>query len=419
MTLLMKQTTKLLIIVLILVFGCTSSKQLNKTNLADLYSFDNKFTSLECEIFHINDSISSIFIPVSLYDLDYRKHDILDIYMANYSINYKLLSAYESKEIIDSATVFYNDSTNFGKETRLLQILNIKARYPGRYILELELKDENSLASVHNFYDVNKSRRGTAQDFLLLGEGNQPLFRNYLEANELFKIRLNQHGVDNLNVKVFKKEYPIAEPPFTPEQSGDFNYIADSTFTVLVNGNETAWQSLDSKGIYQFQINENSREGISLFRFQDDFPWIDASGQMIYPLRYITTLKEYNKLLAASSKKDAVDNFWMETAGNHLRAKNLISKYYNNVEDANLYFTSYLEGWKTDRGLIYTVFGKPNIVYRGYKKEEWIYGEAGNRNSINFTFVYMSNPFSENDYRLLKTPTYKDSWYLAVDNWRR
>ena len=91
------------------------------------------------------------------------------------------------------------------------------------------------------------------------------------------------------------------------------------------------------------------------------------------------------------------------------RARAMIHKYYSRVVDANNYFTSYHEGWKTDRGLIYIVYGPPKIVYRGKDIEEWLYGEKGNNNSIRLQF----------DYSLVKSPSYKEKWYNIVNTWRR
>ena len=97
----------------------------------------------------------------------------------------------------------------------------------------------------------------------------------------------------------------------------------------------------------------------------------------------------------------------------------MIQKFYGRVVDANVFFTSYHEGWKTDRGLIYLVYGPPKIVYRGDGIEEWLYGEKGNSNSIRFQFLKVVNPFTDNDYSLVKSPSYKEKWYNIVNTWRR
>ena len=80
----------------------------------------------------------------------------------------------------------------------------------------------------------------------------------------------------------------------------------------------------------------------------------------------------------AEDKKLALDKFWLAKAGSEERGKELIRKYYNRVQDANNYFSSYTEGWRTDRGMISIIFGKPNVVTRTRREEIWSYGEEPN-----------------------------------------
>jgi hypothetical protein len=97
----------------------------------------------------------------------------------------------------------------------------------------------------------------------------------------------------------------------------------------------------------------------------------------------------------------------------------MIAKFYSRVMTANKLFTSYKEGWKTDRGIIYIVYGAPSEVYRRTGEEEWIYGERSNMLSIRFFFDQAENPLSDNDYILQRSSGYKPGWYIAVENWRR
>jgi GWxTD domain-containing protein len=117
--------------------------------------------------------------------------------------------------------------------------------------------------------------------------------------------------------------------------------------------------------------------------------------------------------------KAAVDSFWIAAGGSQDRARELIRKFYNRVEDSNKYFSSYLEGWKSDRGLVYIVYGPPNIVYKSSDSENWIYGEENNFNSLSFTFLKVINPFTDNDYRLERSQIFKTSWMNAVEMWRQ
>jgi len=100
-------------------------------------------------------------------------------------------------------------------------------------------------------------------------------------------------------------------------------------------------------------------------------------------------------------------------------AKEIIRKYDKRVQDGNAYFTSYVEGWKTDRGMIYLIYGAPNVIYKTANSETWTYGEENNINSLTYVFSKVNNPFTDNDYSLDRSPNYKQAWYSAVDIWRQ
>ena len=174
------------------------------------------------------------------------------------------------------------------------------------------------------------------------------------------------------------------------------------------------------KGIYHFQTDTAQTEGTTVFHFDEGFPEIETPLQAILPLRYLTTQKEYDALLNYPDHKIAIDSFWLVRASNKPeRAKNMIAKYYQRVVLANRMFTSYQEGWKTDRGIVYIIYGPPTEVYRKTGQEQWIYGERGNPLNINFYFDEVENPFTFNDYSLQRSVDYKSGWYIAVENWRR
>ncbi len=140
---------------------------------------------------------------------------------------------------------------------------------------------------------------------------------------------------------------------------------------------------------------------------------------MIQATRYIMAKKEFDKCNDNPNKKEAIDYFWLDIAGNNERAKELIRKYYLRVQDANQKFTSYQEGWKTDRGMIYIVFGKPTNIQKRENGELWTFGFEGNPMALQFAFVKIINPFTDNDFYLERSEEYKERWYQAVDMWRQ
>jgi GWxTD domain-containing protein len=111
--------------------------------------------------------------------------------------------------------------------------------------------------------------------------------------------------------------------------------------------------------------------------------------------------------------------FWIEVAGNERRGFQLLENYYDLVKDANLFFTSYKEGWKTDRGMIYMIFGAPTEVFKKSEIETWIYGDPQKRTRLHFDFIQNKNPFTTNDFELVRQPDYKNPYFVAVDYLRR
>jgi GWxTD domain-containing protein len=196
-----------------------------------------------------------------------------------------------------------------------------------------------------------------------------------------------------------------------------FNYVADSIFYYSVKGGTNL--QLPDNGFYHFQIDSTDKTGFTLFRFHEDYPQLTEASLLIEPLRYLTTRREYEDLRISADKKKAVDDFWLKLSGNPDRGRQLIRKYYTRVEESNRLFTSYLEGWKSDRGLIYIIFGQPNFVYRTATGESWVYGEPRNALSVTFNFAKVKNPFSDNDYSLNRSLSYENVWFTAVDTWRQ
>ena len=74
---------------------------------------------------------------------------------------------------------------------------------------------------------------------------------------------------------------------------------------------------------------------------------------------------DHEKLMAISDPKQqklAVDRFWLSNIKNTNKAIQIIELFYERVEEANKQFSNYKEGWKTDMGMMYILFGPPWYV---------------------------------------------------------
>jgi GWxTD domain-containing protein len=226
----------------------------------------------------------------------------------------------------------------------------------------------------------------------------------------------NNSGAKTYLVRYYNRDFPIATTPYAKNIESPFSYKADSTFTVSATDTLT----LPKHGYYHFQLNESNKNGFTLFSFYNEFPLITRRQNLGPPLRYLTTKDEYSIISDNNDQKMklAVDKFWLRMAGNPDRGKILVSAYYGRVEDANLYFTSYLEGWKTDRGIVYVVLGPPSEVRRNQFQEIWIYGDPNSSLNHVYTFTKLKNPFSDNDYALNRSTNYRYGWAQAIESWR-
>ena len=400
----------------VIATACFNLNKISLYNLSDQYS-NTRFTELDAVVYNIDYSTARIYIPVILNDMITELDDSTGRSYRKVGISYVLFETYESKQILDSITVLITDSTLRLADT----MISLEIKYPDRhkYLLKLTVTDLNRIDGVNAYLDLDNSSEAAHNSFLLRDAEGDILFSSVISFDDAISLQFPGKSTDKLFVRHYQREFPLALPPFIEQTETSFNYNADSIFTISLTDGKTELVEFQEEGFYHFQVDSNQREGYTLFRFYEGFPEIITAEQMLWPLRYITTKNEYEELLQADDVKLAVENFWIDIAGNPTRARAMIQKYYSRVVDANNYFTSYIEGWKTDRGLIYMVYGSPKIVYRGDGIEEWLYGEKGNSNSIRFKFVKVLNPFSENDYSLIKSPSYKEKWYNIVNTWRR
>jgi GWxTD domain-containing protein len=210
-------------------------------------------------------------------------------------------------------------------------------------------------------------------------------------------------------VSYYNDRFPAAAPAFSEGLAKVAKGMkADSVFTVKDK------LTFPENGLYLFQKDTLGTEGFAI-RAENDYPRFALFQNLPGPLIYICTKQEYDKLELSADKK-AFDRTVLNITGDTDRAKKLIRNYFRRVELANQYFSSYKEGWKTDRGMIYIIFGLPSEVYRFYDREVWNYKNA----SFHITFNFAKSPtlFDPENYVLIRDNKYKETWYEVIDLWR-
>lgn len=410
----------LYIFLFIILSGGLQAKKLSKIDLSDMYS-EFQFTHFDYRVFHTSDQVTTVYMNVQLHDLFYKQTEV-DIYNAKFKVSYELYENYEAKAPMDTASFIYSDSLYHGEEMEMIVDFDIQAAFPGNYILKILLSDlyqpENSVFTIGNIF---KSEKLSAQNYLVTDQNDYPLFGNYVFNNSFVKIHCADTTVTQMNIRYYSQSFPLAKPVYTFEKSKTYKFEPDSVYTVSFSSGISDIIKLPYMGIYHLQTDVSLPEGLTLFHFDEGFPMVNSPASALAPLRYLSTESEFKRLLEYKDYKMAIDSFWLERASQQTqRAKNMIKRYYSRVELVNKLFSSFREGWKTDRGLIYIIYGAPTEVYRDkLGEEEWVYGERGNPMSIKFYFDEVENYFSDNELEVERSGIYKTSWMIAIENWRR
>jgi GWxTD domain-containing protein len=189
----------------------------------------------------------------------------------------------------------------------------------------------------------------------------------------------------------------------------------DSTFSLNISGSI----KFSQEGLYFVQADTSSAQGLG-FRVTDNyFPKLAKIQDLVNSLRYFSTRNEWDKLNASENSKKEFDDYWMKVTKSEQKARRIIKQYFDQVMLANNYFTNYKEGWKTDKGMIFIIFGNPDEVYRNKEGELWIYKKDDNFQKMRFSFAKVPNIFTDNQYTLLRSNSYQNNWFKAVQLWRR
>ena len=175
-----------------------------------------------------------------------------------------------------------------------------------------------------------------------------------------------------------------------------------------------------AKGLYLSENkNKNKREYFTLKLVDESFPAYTSYTDLLPPLYYIADKNEQETLIANTNPRKVFETFWLSHIQSPEKARLAIKKYYQHVHLANEFFTTYKDGWKTDQGMVYILFGTPDKVYRKKRKEIWIYENEDEKTKIQFTFVRKYGLFNSSEYKLKRPKRYAGDWYRAKDLWRK
>jgi GWxTD domain-containing protein len=347
------------------------------------------------------ESLSVKIRPVRSTDnwLCYYSIRTKDTTINDVQVRFEMRTSLTEKE--GSPVTIENIKTNKSSETELSGLVQARLSGEMQYLVAKVTQAERS-----SYYYV--ALEPNYPETRVLTSNARPVTERFVKV----KTPLAIQSSENFFVSRYDDNFPTAPLAFSEAlakvQKG---MKVDSTFTI--NGNDTF--SIAKTGLYLIQKDTMASEGIA-FRAEMDYPRYSKLKNLAAPLVYICTNQEFEKIKAANGDKKQFDKVILSITKDTERAKKLIRSYFKRIEYANEFFTSYKEGWKTDRGMIYIIFGPPNSVYRFTDREVWSYKNSDFE--VTFDFTRSPSIFDPHNYVLIRNKKYTEVWYEIIDLWR-
>ncbi len=402
----------------LLLYGCKKTEDISRTTIID-YTVEELNIETEFQAFHDSKDSTRLFVKLNTKHLLYartggdgfraRVQLVIVPYILGDQAVYKL----------KGKTIQMDDVDDLKQAKELLASTMLYLPEGKNYSLSIKIIDLNKKREITKTHFCEKHYPHSAPYFqAAMHDIRIPLFTDRIRADQTYIIKTNASPTGLVHVKYYNRSFPMPPPPFAYFERRSFDYTPDSTFTLMLDPWNKAMFTAPSSGFYHFQVDPKQKEGYTLFVSNADHPEVTEVQQLIEPFRYLVSSKEFANVANDPEQKLTFENYWIEWSGNKERARSSIKAFYTRVEDANRYFSAHVDGWKSDRGIIYIVYGKPNKVYRSASVETWIYGEENNPMSISFNFTKVINPFTANDFVLNREEYYKPSWYRSLEAWR-
>ena len=366
-------------------------------------------------IYHKNNTTSRLYCRLNMHEFLFDRENVGNKLRARIHIAYKIYNSVDRNNVIGSDTADIRiDSVN--QNNILTSYVRIKKEFSGKKFMEVRISDPKRGSETLRYLVFDKSSKYNTSNFLVRSaQSLKPLFRNFIGTGEKFLIRYRSKPKKDLFMNYYSETLGMPAPPYSKSED---QKIGDPDSLKKISAAGAQEHSLNQEGIYRFRIDTSQGKGITLLNFGKYYPQIKTPRQMIAPLRYLTTPEEFKKLKNAENPKLAIDKFWLNKAGSVSEAKELIKIYYMRITFSNKYFTALSKGWKTDRGMIYTVLGPPHAVKKTMDSEVWLYSNTDKARNMSFKFVKSDTPLSDNQYILKRKVPYESVWSEAVKKWR-
>lgn len=416
--------------ILLVLVSCAGTKRtsVDTKDLSYLYNPIKSSIKPRFNVFNENDETSILSIKFFATDLFFSEANPRGLPIAQILVTVKLFNITNGRFLADTA---YMDTDIVKEEQRMEYVYKVPLRveHGALYVAEVKILDKLRTEVIQLFIPFNTLSYENRYNFIARGHFmKNELFNPVVRQNEYVNLVYPAKSVDSLFLSYYKPLTVVPDPPFMLLPEKTIDYPPDTIIALPYA--DTLPVMLPAEGVYFISLSRESDEGYTFFNFGETFPSMTTPEVMIEPLAYLASEEEMNTMRLSGRPKVALDEFWIRCGGNIDKSRELIRIFYTRILYSNYYFTSYKEGWRTERGMIYTIYGPPDKVYKNSEGESWGYRKPVLRSSwggrlhlkedyLFFNFRVRQNKYSENDFYLSRNETLVTFWDRAVASWRK
>jgi GWxTD domain-containing protein len=397
---------------LFLLTACGSSSQVAQKPTNVVYKYENNAPIQLKHTSFFNENRYTVYLSVNVRRL--RSEGSVDAFKRNINLSYRQKQTFDGPDLVKLDSIPSSELSIQKKGEVFICQLTIPriSNFPPYLFVDVRDKRTDFQVSEEIVFET-EGKSNFWSSILYNVTDSVPVFSKYILTGKQY--RVYPEG-KSLFTNYIKDEFPPAPAPMSSSSKPVSKKLTIDSIYSIDQGNLL---SFDSTGLYLIQDDTTSATGLGFRVETGKYPKYTKISSLIKPLVYISTTEEIKTLNNNSDTKKALDNYWLKLGGNANDAKRLIKIFYDRVEAANEKFTSYKEGWKTDMGMIYIIFGEPGQVYHNGDQEQWIYEKSEGMSEVKFTFTKVKNIYTNNHYELIRYPEYEEYWYNKVDLWRK
>ncbi len=273
----------------------------------------------------------------------------------------------------------FDESVSKNNYSLNLRSFNLK---PGKYYIRtaIENKEARNEYTKEEMFDVrNLSGNIAVSDIMLLNKRVEDEGKNKIIPNISGNVAAQKYGLP-LFYEIYSKkpiklkiDYTVSEKKHDVIYSDTVTKMIDSGRTQILN---TIRDSSFNLGLYKVNIALKDSQNNTLASISKAFfsRWsgvpttITDLNTAIDELIYIASTSQINHIKEAKTQKEKLKrflDFWKTQYPAASTDDNpVFNEYYGRVAYANAHFSHYIEGWKTDRGMVFILLGPPDNIDR-------------------------------------------------------